>query len=191
MEQLALPLPLTRQYHPLKDPSCPCCKQKVAQPDHLTVWQSFRDWLHLNWEWAARELLRNIITHPQSLSLAEHPDLLQALQAEAGARELELNDCLAEIIDSYFQGEFDIKLRRGKALRLSSVSALPAPRCKFCSALMLEQEGRWCCTADAWHTFWVNPELPDGKQGIWMGRNRFDPRSGPGPLPDWFPNKAA
>lgn len=187
MEQLTLELsPVRRNYQPLKDPSCPCCKQKVKQPDYLTVWQNFREWLYLNWEWAARELVRNLAAHPQGLSLAAHPDLLWALQADAADHELELSDRLAEILDGFFQGEFDELKRRGKALRLSSV--LPDPMCKFCSAPMLEQpDGRWRCTADAWHTFWVNTELPEGRQGIWMGRNRFDPRSGPGPLPAWLP----
>ena len=115
MEQLALPLPPYRQsYRKIIGPKCPCCKQSLdLAAQRLAVWQNFRAWLLLNWDWAARELIRYQAAHPEGLSLREHPDLLWALQADARAHELELNDRLAEIIDSYFQGEFNDILRRG------------------------------------------------------------------------------
>ena len=51
-----------------------------------------------------------------------HPDLLWALKAEASDRDLELMDCLNEILDSYFQGEFNSLQRRGKKLVLTEIS---------------------------------------------------------------------
>lgn len=115
MEQLPLPLPPFRQsYREIKGPKCPCCKQQLLELQQcLIVWQNLRAWLLLNWDWAARELIRYQAMHPEALSLREHPDLLWALQADAKAHELEVNDRLAEIIDSYFQGEFNDILRRG------------------------------------------------------------------------------
>ena len=180
-EQLELPLGNIRQYRPLKDPACPCCRQPVQSGNaRLAVWQSFRDWLVLNWDWAARELVRELAHDPHALTLAEHPDLLWALKADAGANELELSDRLAEILDGFFQGEFNEMKRRGRKLRL------PKATCKFCSAPMQQEaDGRWRCSADSWHSFWVNPVLPAGLQGVWMGKNRNDPRAGVGPLPEW------
>lgn len=190
LEQLALPLfPYRRQYRPLKDPACPCCKQPVtAENARLMVWQSFREWLYLNWNWAGLELLRLLAQPPEQggparLSLAEHPDLLWALMAEAGARELELSDCLAEILDGYFQGLFDAMKRRAKRLRLPDPAR---PACKFCAGDMCQDaSGVWRCQRDPWHSFRISPELPPGYQGLWMGHRRTDPRNGLGPVPVW------
>lgn len=124
MTQLPLPLPpFKRRYRPLKGPSCPACKQKLrSQKARLTVWQSFREWLQLNWDWVARQLVLHLAHRPEGLSLAEHPDLLLFLTYDAGAHGLEVNDRLAEIIDGYVQGEFDAIKRRGKKLVLSQTA---------------------------------------------------------------------
>ena len=183
-EQLQLPLPPHRQYRPLKAPACPCCKQVLESPDaSLVVWQSLRDWLVLNWDWSAREILRELIHHPGELSLAEHPDLLWGLKAEAGYRELELRDCLAEIVDGYLQGEFNTIKRRGRKLKL------PKPSCVFCAASMHQESDKcWRCEVDQWHSLHIDPALPTGFQGVWITRTRRDHRAGPGPLPVWLPS---
>ena len=120
LEQLTLDLGVYRRhYKPVKGPACPCCKQNITTQEQILVsWKEFREWLYVNWDWAAKYMLTHLVHNPRQLSLAEHPDLLWALEAEAGDQELELNDCLAEILDGYFQGHTDALKRRGKKLVL-------------------------------------------------------------------------
>lgn len=170
-----------RQYKPVTPPACPCCKQPVPGDTRLLSWQSYRKWLVTNWEWAARELVRELAQLEQQtpLSLAEHPDLLWALKADAGEHQQELNDRLAEIVDGYFQGLTDDLKRRSLKLKLP-----PVLECKFCAGPMQwESVNRWRCTREPWHSFHVNRDLPAELQGVWMGP-RYDARSGPGPLPE-------
>lgn len=129
MQEQALPLfpPGTRlrPYQPIKRVKCPCCHQGLKRTDTLLAWRELRDWLVTNWEWVAPMLVLKQLHNPTALSLTEHPDLLWALNAEAGAEGLELNDMLAQILDSYFQNEFDLLHRRGRH-RLE-IADTPAP----------------------------------------------------------------
>jgi len=105
-----------KKYKPLAAPKCPCCNQRVTKKAlRLTVWQSFRAWLLFNWDWAAKELIRRQSQGDNVLSL-RHLDLLFALEMDAGANGQELEDRLAEIVDSYYQGEFKDIQRRGLKL---------------------------------------------------------------------------
>lgn len=80
------------------------------------AWESFRDWLVENWEWSAKQLVLTHAINPKELNLHQHPDLLWALKAEASYNEMELNEQLALIIDSFFYGEITEVRRRGKKL---------------------------------------------------------------------------
>lgn len=82
----------------------------------LTVWQNYRSWLLLNWDFVAKELVRRELEQANQISLTEHPELMLALEMDAGAHGQELADRLAEIVDSYYQGEFNDIQRRGLKL---------------------------------------------------------------------------
>jgi hypothetical protein len=70
---------------------------------------------------------------------------------------------------------------------------IPNSSCIFCSAPMLRHHLElpiWRCSADDWHRLWLSHERKaDGKKGkvigVWLGRSRQDPGSGPGPVPEW------
>ncbi len=115
MDQLEFPgFRYRKKYKPLAQPKCPCCHQKITKKAvRLTVWQNFRTWLLLNWDFVAKELLRRQVHHTPQVDLTEHPELLFALELDAGANNLELSDRVAEILDSYLQGEFNDIQRRG------------------------------------------------------------------------------
>lgn len=63
--------------------------------------------------------------------------------------------------------------------------------CNFCGSLMVKHHPDlpvWRCTADEWHRFWIS-KLGEGKKakktGVWLGRSRLEPGSGPCPIPEW------
>lgn len=89
----------------------------------LISWQEFRNWLHKNWDQAAVQLMGHLAySNPaEDLDLRENPDLLYALKTDAQWENLPPKKLLIQILDGYYDGEFDRLIRRGKKLVLPTI----------------------------------------------------------------------